>query len=33
MNHTASDVIIQFEENELKQLFVQIMSHLAYAGA
>jgi hypothetical protein len=33
MNHTASDVIIQFEENELKHLFVQIMSHLAYAGA
>jgi len=33
MNHTASEVIIQFEENGLKQLFVQIMSQLAYAGA
>lgn len=33
MNHTASDTIIQFEENELKQLLVQIMSHFAYTGA
>jgi len=33
MNHTANDVIIQFEENELKQVFVQIMSQLAYTGA
>ena len=33
MNHTATRVIIQFEEKELTQLFVQIMSHLAYTGA
>jgi hypothetical protein len=33
MNHTTSDVIFQFDENELTQLFVEIMSHLAYTGA
>ena len=33
MNHTATDLIIQIEENELKKLFVQIMSYLAYTGA
>jgi hypothetical protein len=33
MNHTANDTIIQFEEKELKQLLVQIMSHFAYTGA